>query len=109
MPILDILLLVWMHWFGDFACQINKMAINKGSSIKWLTLHVSVYTLPLFWFGWQFALINFVLHWMTDFVTSKVSGHFNKIGNQRLFFATIGFDQAIHMSRTLSEDYLRAI
>jgi len=96
--ITDIILLVWMHFFGDFVCQINKMAMNKGSSLKWLTFHVFIYSLPLLWFGWQYALLNFVLHWITDFITSKVSGHFNKVGNQRLFFGTIGFDQAIHMT-----------
>ena len=93
------ILLVWLHFLGDFALQINKMAINKGSSLQWLTVHVATYSAGfLIFFGWQFALLNFVLHWITDFVTSKVSGHFNKAGNQRMFFATIGFDQAIHMT-----------
>ena len=94
-----VILLVWLHFLGDFALHINQMAINKGSSLKWLTIHVAAYSASfLIFFGWQFALLNFVLHWLTDFVTSKISGHYNKSGNMRMFFATIGFDQAIHMT-----------
>ena len=106
--IIHFTLLIWAHFCGDFALQFNKMAMNKGSSLKWLTIHVSAYSLPvliaaLFIFGFSltavlYTVLNFGLHWATDFVTSKVSGHFNKQGNQRMFFATIGFDQAIHMT-----------
>ena len=93
------LVLSFLHFVGDFALQIDKMAINKGSSFKWLTIHVATYSAAfMIVFGWQFAVINFVLHWMTDAVTSRISGAFNKAGNIRMFFATIGFDQFIHMA-----------
>jgi hypothetical protein len=35
--------LIWIHWFADFFCQTDKMAINKSKSIYWLTIHVFVY------------------------------------------------------------------
>ena len=93
-----ILLLAWFHFLGDFAFQIDDMAINKSSSFKWLSIHVGVYSLPLIVFGWQFAVVNFVLHWITDAITSRISGAYAKAGNIRMQFFTIGLDQAIHMT-----------
>lgn len=94
-----IFILALLHFIGDFACQIDKMAINKGSSWKWLTIHVAVYSAPfVLVFGPLFAVVNFALHWVTDAITSRISGAFNKAGNTRMFFATIGFDQLVHMT-----------
>jgi hypothetical protein len=96
--ILNLFGLVWAHFFADFVLQNDKMAMNKSTSIKWLSIHVGVYTLIFFIWGWQFALLNGILHWMTDFVTSKISAHFWKKNDMHWFFTVIGCDQAIHMT-----------
>lgn len=98
MPILDILLICLFHWVSDFVLQTNAMATQKSSSIKWLSLHICVYVLPFFWFGWMFALINGAAHWVVDFFTSRASGYFWKKNDMHWFFVVVGFDQLLHMA-----------
>lgn len=105
-----LLLLFFLHWFGDFVCQTRWMADNKSKNLAALTSHVAVYTLVLtfgvlfyvgLWGGlneWllYFALANFVLHWLTDITTSQFTKYFWAKKDIHKFFATIGFDQFIH-------------
>ena len=106
-PILIFVLLV--HLVADFLCQTRWMAENKSKSIFALTTHVGAYTiatlllvLPLVLFNvpmlsvCAFVAINAVLHWATDYVTSKTSSYFWEKEDRYKFFATIGFDQYIH-------------
>ena len=105
-------LLVWVmfiHWIGDFVCQTQWMAENKSNRVWPLTVHVATYTATI-WAGlvfashWhiiaitQMALLNGGLHWITDFCTSKFTSYFKREHNIHAFFATIGFDQFIHIS-----------
>lgn len=94
----NILILVWLHFFADFILQTDKMAINKSSNVKWLSIHILVYSLPLFYFGWKFALLNGAMHWITDFCTSRATTYLWKKEERHWFFVVIGLDQAIHMS-----------
>jgi hypothetical protein len=98
------------HWVADFVCQNRWMAINKCSNIKALSLHVAIYTIvfallmgitPLYWnhptelfLSW--ILINCVLHFITDFFTSKATKFLFSFENKHYFFVMIGFDQLIH-------------
>jgi N-acetylglutamate synthase-like GNAT family acetyltransferase len=100
-----LLLLFFLHWFGDFVCQTRWMADNKSKNVKALTLHVLTYTLVLFvglalFVPTQgllyFAALNFVLHWLTDITTSQITRYFWAKKDIHKFFATIGFDQFIH-------------
>ena len=102
-----IVILIWMHFIADFVLQSDKMANSKSSSNKWLLIHVSIYTLPFFWFGWQFAVINGVAHFMTDFVTARATSYLWKKEERHWFFVVIGLDQALHMTALmLSYHYL---
>lgn len=96
--IYDIIILIWMHFIADFILQTDKMATNKSTSNQYLALHCIVYSIPFFWFGWMFAIVNGVAHFLTDWITSRVTTALHKKGERKWFFVAIGFDQAIHMT-----------
>ncbi|NIP17913.1 MAG: DUF3307 domain-containing protein [Xanthomonadales bacterium] len=98
MEIKIVLLLIWVHFFGDFVLQTNDMAAKKSKSVKWLLLHTVVYGLLLFIFGVLYALINMVTHFVVDFFSSRGGAYFRKQGNQKGFFMVLGTDQAIHIT-----------
>lgn len=99
-----IILIFILHFIGDFILQTHKMAINKSTSIKYLTYHVLTYCIPFLilltgGFGWNmlwFFLLLFGTHWITDFITSKITSYFWKKKDMHNFFVIIGFDQLIH-------------
>ncbi len=89
---------------GDFAFQTSKMALGKSEEMKWLLIHVVVYTvilgvLSVFLFPIKIAityvLINSLLHGFTDFFTSKLTMRYRE--NPRIFFPLLGLDQLIHL------------
>lgn len=122
------LVLFFAHWVGDFVCQTRWIADNKGKAWSVLLFHVSVYILvvtslfcvylkgylpfmlPLhlippgdrtmagipLWMG-----LNFILHFFTDAITSRISGYWWKKQNVWAFFTTIGFDQFLHAAALL--------
>ena len=96
--LVSLLFVVCLHFVADFIFQTDTMAVNKSTSVKWLTAHVLVYMLPFFLLGWQFAVINGAAHWLTDFVTSRVTSYLWKKGDRHNFFVVIGLDQAVHMT-----------
>jgi hypothetical protein len=98
-------LLFTLHFIGDFMLQTHKQAINKSTSIKYLTYHVLTYCIPFLVFLtgglslnmlWFFLLL-FGTHWVTDFVTSKITSYFWQKKDMHNFFVIIGFDQLIHI------------
>jgi Na+/phosphate symporter len=93
-----ILLLVWCHFVGDFILQTSYMATNKSKSNRVLTTHVLVYSLPFLLFGPLFALITMVLHFMTDWVTSRITSKLWWYEDKHWFFVVVGADQAIHFT-----------
>lgn len=116
------------HFVADFVFQTRQMGEEKGKSLKWLTIHVITYTvvfaivsswylLPLL--GWKhfigYIILNGLFHFVTDFLTSKLTGYFylksedvkfleiddeekKKLKRKYMkgFWTTIGFDQLIH-------------
>lgn len=98
------------HFIGDFILQTDDMAVNKSTSNEWLTKHVIMYCFPLTIFYMVLLstnaitplayilvlVLNFIFHWLTDYVTSRVSAKFYKAGERGKFFKMIGFDQLIH-------------
>ena len=98
MSIETILMLVWIHWFADFILQSDRIAINKSNSNLILLWHVFLYGLCFLWFGWKFAAVNAVLHFATDWITSRVTKKLWIAEQRHWFFVVIGLDQAIHMT-----------
>jgi hypothetical protein len=103
-PISWILLVIVAHWIADFVCQTDEMATRKSTSIKWLSYHVLTYTavmflvLLVFWghVNMFWVLLNGVLHWVTDFTTSRITSWLWKQERRHDFFVIVGLDQVIH-------------
>jgi Protein of unknown function (DUF3307) len=120
-------LIIVNHFFADFLCQTDRMATGKSKSLLWLTIHAATYALAMcpmgfyldhevyghfIGFGWgvgsSWLVINFALHWITDFLTSRWTSHLYRkhLENPKeewlfqpyvhWFFCVIGLDQVIH-------------
>jgi hypothetical protein len=88
--------MVWLHCLGDFFFQTDFMAKGKSKSNWILSYHIAIYTLPMLLLGWRFALVNALVHWGIDWVTSRMTSRLWAEGNVRVFFIVIGVDQALH-------------
>lgn len=103
-----------LHWVADFYLQTDEMAINKSKSNSWLAKHVLIYTVTLY-FGmmawWLFLLnlaaftflqltlwviINGILHFLQDYLSSRVTAELWQKGDRHNFFVVIGLDQFVH-------------
>jgi hypothetical protein len=98
---LYVLALIWIHFVADFILQTDKMALNKSKSNRWLGIHVVVYSCPFLIFGWKFALVTGVFHFVTDYITSRGTSYLWRKEMRHWFFVLIGFDQAIHLTTLL--------
>lgn len=92
----NLILIMLLHWVFDFIVQTHHQATNKSHSIKQLSLHILTYSSPFLMFGLPFLVVNSVLHWITDFFTSKISSSYFKAGDYRRGFMIVGFDQLMH-------------
>ena len=93
-----IILMIWFHFVSDFGFQNDWIALNKSENIYVLILHSLLYSILFFYFGWIFAILNGILHFMIDYGSSKLTKYYYVKENRRMFFLIIGFDQAIHMT-----------
>lgn len=95
------------HFVFDFLLQTHWQASNKSKNNLALTSHVLTYSIGLSLIGianYQyfnsntfaiFVISNTVLHWITDYFTSRQSAKlFGKDWHN--FFGIIGFDQFVH-------------
>lgn len=117
MTLTAILYILFVHWIADFVLQTDRQAKNKSKNNVALTRHVGTYTLTLFmtmwpWFftmytptmtlfaptGWLITWVaaNGILHFATDYVTSRVNTYLWNKGDVHNFFVMVGFDQLIH-------------
>jgi len=99
----------FLHWIFDFHLQTDEMAKNKSTSNIALLDHIWTYTWGInlmmlinsnYFNGWvsmvAFVLVNAVLHFVTDWITSRASSALWKDGKVHEFFVAVGFDQWIH-------------
>ena len=112
LPLTAVVMLLIGHWIGDYVLQTNVIAKEKSRNIKWLLIHVAIYMTVISactfillpqnkWLA--FIIVNGILHFMTDLVTSKLTLKFQS--NQRIFFIIIGFDQMIHAITLIGSAY----
>lgn len=96
------LYLVWMHFVADFLLQTDRIALNKSSSNSILLLHVTAYGLCFMSVGVAYALANTVLHFITDWITSRLTKRLWQANERHWFFVVIGLDQAAHMTALIA-------
>lgn len=105
---LAFILLIWTHFVADFLFQTDKMAINKSKNSYWLLYHVGVYGLFLLPFGVLFSLVNVALHFLTDYISSRITTKLWLKNERHWFFVVIGADQALHLTAlVLTYEWLR--
>lgn len=100
--------LLAVHWLADFVLQTHWQASNKSKDAVALIRHVGAYTAVMTlavqfifpgdlypaWAG--FVMLNSVLHFATDYFTSRWSSRLWAKQDWHNFFVVIGFDQLIH-------------
>lgn len=108
-----VLWIVSFHYVSDFVFQNDKMARGKSKSNTMLGFHVGVYSsiwiIPcifVFNFGVTatvlFCTFTFLLHFITDYISSRISSKLyaaGKLGGSIPnfgFFSVIGLDQMLH-------------
>lgn len=91
-----ILLILVIHFLADFVLQSDWMAHNKAKDWKVLSAHVVVYTVCLSPFGFAFSLINGLLHFVTDAISSRATAYLWQKQERHWFFVVIGLDQLVH-------------
>ena len=92
-----ILIILIVHFIGDFVFQLRSDAHAKSSNNLALLRHVGMYSVPLLIIGPLYAALNGILHFMTDYVTSRLSKSFWGKGKEKSFWTIIGLDQTLHM------------
>jgi anaerobic C4-dicarboxylate transporter len=107
-PLWQFVALLALHWIADFVLQTHWQATNKSKNNEALAAHVGSYSLALLIgsaliFGqsaaWlYFVAINAVLHFATDYFTSRASSRLYAKQDWHNFFVVIGFDQLIHQA-----------
>lgn len=95
-----------IHFLADFGLQTHDQATNKSSSIKWLLYHTGSYS--VIWLiamyiymqnlenALLFAGITFILHTITDYITSRMGKPFWDKKDLHNGFVIVGFDQVLH-------------
>lgn len=96
MTITTILCILLAHFIGDFILQTRWMAMNKSKDNAILATHVTIYSFCLLPFGPVYALVNGLLHFATDFVSSRLTTHFWNKKDTHKFFVILGADQMLH-------------
>lgn len=93
-----VILIVVLHFIGDYILQTYEMMMYKSKSNLWLLYHATVYSLSfVIFFGWQYALLNGSLHAATDFFSSRMNNKLENCKNPKWFYTSMAFDQMIHL------------
>ena len=104
--LVELFALLLAHLIGDFFLQTDEMARGKSSSDTILYQHVGIYIMPFaiiafyvfpVMIAFLFLISNLLLHFMTDYVSSRVAKSYFEREKRHEFFITIGIDQFIHV------------
>ena len=117
---MELIYLMFCHYIADFCLQTENQAKNKSSNILKLLEHTYLYSLfmlltSLLFFtqleAMIFGLSCFILHTITDFVSSRLSEiqyQKQKMNGIIGFWSIIGMDQFLHFVQIyLTYEFLR--
>ena len=101
-----IIFILFLHWFADFFCQTDEMAINKSKDWVILTIHsytyfvvlcIGIFCYGLYDFNYKpvYLFLNFPAHFIIDAITSRINSRLYE-NHRHWFFTMIGFDQFLH-------------
>lgn len=114
-----VIIILLMHWIGDFLLQTDWQAKNKSKNSLALMEHVftymSIWFVPILfvyftgaesYVGWGgnmgfFPVITLVIHAIQDYFTSRLNTKLWNEGKVHWFFVSIGFDQLLHFIQLL--------
>lgn len=99
-------LLLVVHFIADFVLQTRWMGRNKSSNWQAMAAHIAVYTICLIPFGLLFAIVNGLLHLITDIISSRLTSKFYREKREAAFWAVIGADQLAHVLALIWTLYL---
>ena len=109
--------LLGIHFIADFVLQSGWMAQNKSKSNWPLFCHIATYFITFLFLlvvivrpgnfeaVFFYTFINAVVHFLVDFVTSRINSYLWVKGDIHNFFVGIGFDQLIHSATLISTAY----
>lgn len=112
------LIFILLHYIGDFLLQPKSIDLKKSYSLKYLTIHSILYIMPFLSLAFfidlkllvSWILINFILHFIIDYVVSVHLDHFWQLRNLRMFTVFIASDHVLHVfSLVLTYLYLSSI
>lgn len=96
---------MFVYFLTDFGLQTHDQAVNKSSKIYDLVCHTSIYSLCFliiislitnFKIGLEFAIITFLAHTITDYITNRISKIYFEKQDYHNGFVVVGFDQLLH-------------
>lgn len=108
-----VVIILFLHWVGDFVLQTDSMAKNKSKDDIVLFCHSYFYSIiflfpcVVYWclFGSPMILIlvpiTIVCHGVQDYFTSRLNARLWKEGRTHAFFVSMGFDQLLHFAQLL--------
>lgn len=96
--LLTIILLIWTHTIFDVVWQPDIITENKNESNRFLLKHVIIYSTPFAFFGIWYAIVNGILHFIVDWVTSRVASALWEHQKVHLYFIARVIDHAFHFS-----------
>lgn len=114
MNLIEIFMIIVIHWVTDFVLQSDEDAKGKSKYAKNLLNHTVSYSVlwftPLviyyavinayntigFHLAFDFVVITFIFHTITDYFTSRLNAKLWEEKKVHNFFVSIGFDQVLH-------------
>lgn len=113
LSLLEIFVIIFVHWVADFVFQTDKQAKGKSKNLTDLLDHTMNYSMC--WFipiillltsslddkqtvlsAFTFVGITFMAHTITDYFTSRLNTKLWEKGKVHDFFVSVGFDQCLH-------------
>jgi len=108
----EIISLLFAHFFGDWFLQSRTIAVNKSNSFYYMFLHIVLVLIPIYFvlllygspeFIWiEFLFIYACFHGFQDFIIWKIFPSLLKIKNEywkdKKFYDLIAVDQFLHLA-----------